>query len=114
MYYVQARHKRAGNRVKKGVLDRIIFEAKKRFGLADDVVIAQSTILGRIKRGTLVARGIKSPMDRVEEELIRLCNDKLKEMKRQLWAQEGVDLANSLIKKHSMEGEILEFKKQYR
>uniref|UniRef100_A0A7S4J066 Uncharacterized protein n=1 Tax=Odontella aurita TaxID=265563 RepID=A0A7S4J066_9STRA len=111
--YHKIRHTTESKRLKKGVLNSILQDAKKRFSLPEDYQIAHSTILGRVKRGVLIATGTKSPMERVEEELVRICNDRLKTMNRQLFAHEGTELANSLVKKYGMEEEIRKWKMRH-
>jgi hypothetical protein len=75
----EAVHRRCNNkkgkrRIKKGTLNQIISDAKKRHNL-EHLEIPRETIWSRLKRGSLVPtqRGLVSPMEQVEPMLVELC-----------------------------------------
>ena len=104
--------KLTNKRIKKGDFDAIICEAKSRFGM-DKCDISIKTVQSRFRRKKLIVphRGTESPMATVEPALLQIVIQKGK-MNQPLTVQEGLQLANSMIKPASeTERNVIEYLK---
>ena len=104
--------KRDGKYVKKGCLDDIIKQQKRKFNLSDSVKIDQSAIRARHYRGRLKVKsfGPASPMADVEPKLVELIV-RMSRIRRCLTATQCLLLANDLIEGTEYETKVVSFKR---
>jgi hypothetical protein len=104
--------KRDGKYVKKGCLDDIIKEQKRKFNLSDNIKIDQSAIRARHYRGRLKVKsfGPASPMADVEPKLVELIV-RMSRIRRCLTATQCLLLANDLIEGTEYETKVVSFKR---
>ena len=99
-------------RIQKGAFNEIICEAKQKFGM-DKCNISLKTVQSRFQREKIAVshRGTESPMSAVEPALLEIVIQRGK-MNQPLTVQEGLQLANSMIKPGSVtERNVVEYLK---
>ena len=100
-------------RTKKGLLDQIIQDVKKRHNV-EHFEIPPATVRKRILRKNLAPphRGLVSPMEKIEPMLVELCI-RLGRARQPLKCKDFLPLVNSIIKGSLTEKEVIEFKARY-
>jgi len=100
--YHEVRRTGGMKRLGKGVLDRIINEAHKKYDVRNGSTVSQSTIRSRVLRCRLTCkhRGTRTPMEALEPAILEIAIQRGR-MNQPLTVTEGLQLANSLIKKGS-------------
>jgi len=101
--------------LKRGVLNKIIEETKKAFGLEENIKICEETIRSREKRGQTTVNGrggLHSPLEEIEEVFVEF----LVKMSAYNWplsVNKGIDLVNSLIEGTKYEKAVRDFQERF-
>ena len=97
--YKAERDQAGKKRLKRGRLDDIIKEVKKRNLLPDDIVIDKPLIRQRMKQNIFVSvghAGLSSPLKKIEPEIDETLIQ-LSKMRQSLTPSQSVQLINSMI-----------------
>ena len=113
--FLEVRRTSDMKRLGKGVLDRIIKEVHKKYNVSNgSTIVSQSTIRSRVLRNspTCKHRGTRTPMEALEPAILEIAIQRGR-MNQPLTVAEGLQLANSLIKKGSKtETEVMMYLKK--
>ena len=110
--FLEVRRTSNMKRLGKGVLDRIINEVHKKYDVSNgSSIVSQSTIRSRVLRNrpTCKHRGIRTPMEALEPAILEIAIQRGR-MNQPLTVAEGLQLANSLIKRGSrIEADVIDY-----
>jgi hypothetical protein len=105
----------ARKKLKRGRLDEIITEVKKRNNLSEDVVINKTLIRSRIKKNIFVRNGHSgpsSPLASIEPHIVEMLIV-LSKMRESLTPGNCINLINSLLVGTETQKALIAWKKQY-
>ena len=113
--YHEVRRTGGMKRLGKGVLDRIINEAHKKYDVRNGSTVSQSTIRSRVLRCRLTCkhRGTRTPMEALEAAILEIAIQGGR-MNQPLTVAEGLQLSNSLLKKAlKIEADLIMYLKKW-